>query len=64
MKFGSNVLTIFVVVTMASGLCIAQPGGGGPGGGATPAPLSGIEWLLLSGGIFGASRIYRNFRKK
>ena len=27
-------------------------------------PISGIEWLLLSGGIFGARKIYQNFRNR
>jgi hypothetical protein len=27
-------------------------------------PISGIEWLLLSGGILGASKILKTFRNR
>jgi hypothetical protein len=26
-------------------------------------PVSGIEWLILFGGLFGAKKIYSNFKK-
>ena len=44
----------FVTAVMA---VAAQPGGD-PNGGGKPAPISGIEWLILGGGLFGAIRSY------
>lgn len=26
-------------------------------------PITGVEWLLLTGGIFGARKIYQNLKK-
>lgn len=26
-------------------------------------PITGIEWLLVTGGIFGARKIYKRFKK-
>lgn len=40
------------------------PAGGGPGGGEEPLPISGIEWLLLAGGVLGVRRFYLKARKK
>lgn len=37
----------------------AQPGGGGPPGGGKPVPLSGIEYLIISGGILGAYKLFK-----
>lgn len=52
-------------------LCLAQPAGSGggpsdPGGGGNPfdVPISGIAWLFVAGGIFGARAIYRRVKHK
>ena len=42
----------------------AQPGGGGPGGGAPPVPLGGLEFLLLAGGALGIKKIISKRNKK
>jgi hypothetical protein len=34
----------------------AQPGGGDPGGGEKPVPISGIEILLAAGGLLGLKK--------
>ena len=40
----------------------AQPGD--PNGGQKPGvPITGLEWLLLGGGLWGAKKIY-DLRKK
>lgn len=43
----------------------AQPGGD-PNGGGKPgvAPISGIEWLMLGGGLFGAIKSYFKFKSR
>lgn len=41
----------------------AQPGGGGPGGGGDPdAPITGVEILLIAGGVLGVKKLI-NSRK-
>ncbi|MGK7390742.1 MAG: hypothetical protein ACNS60_10330 [Candidatus Cyclobacteriaceae bacterium M2_1C_046] len=45
---------------------IGQPdsGPGDPGGDPDdPIPITGIEWLIAAGGLFGAKKIYDNRRK-
>lgn len=45
-------------------ISFAQPGGGGPDGGAEPSvPITGIEILLGVGAIFGAKKLL-DARKK
>lgn len=59
------------VVCIAFACCIilipellgAQPTGGGPGGGAPPVPITGIEWLLVAGGLLGARKLLMSRRK-
>lgn len=36
-----------------------------PGGGTDPdaVPISGIEWLLVTGGILGVRSIYKRFKR-
>ena len=29
-----------------------------------PAPITGIEWLLVAGGILGARKVHKNFRSR
>jgi hypothetical protein len=55
---------VFIIIGLSIQAANAQPSGGGPGGGATPAPISGIEWLLLGGGILGARKAYANFKNR
>lgn len=65
MKFFSLVkyfLAVLFILTCA--VVMAQPTGGGPGGGAPPIPLTGLEWLLAAGGIYGAKKIYDSSKKK
>jgi hypothetical protein len=40
-----------------------QPAGD-PNAGAKPAPISGIEWLILGGGILGGIRTYFRSRRQ
>ena len=42
-------------------IAFAQPG---DPGGDPDIPITGIEWLLLGGGILGARKAYVNFRKQ
>jgi hypothetical protein len=55
---------VMMVAFLAAVVCSAQPGGGGPGGGAEPVPLSGVEWLLLAGSALGAKKIYQKINKR
>ena len=56
MNTKSVVLLLCLAMTVIT--VAAQPGIGDPNGGAKPAPISGIEWLLMGGGLFGAIRSY------
>jgi hypothetical protein len=48
-------------IVLATG-CFAQPPGDDP---PDPrVPISGIEWLLVGGGILGARKIYNNLKKR
>jgi hypothetical protein len=53
---------IILIVLLIPLFVLAQPGGGDPGG-DPDVPIAGIEWLLLSGGIFGARKLYKKFRQ-
>jgi hypothetical protein len=56
-----------VIVYSLSVVCgYAQPGGGGPGGGGEPVPISGIEILLAAGGLLGIKKFlhYRKHKHK
>jgi hypothetical protein len=50
----------FLMLTINS---IAQPGGGGDPGPGQPVPISGLEILLVSGGILGAKKIIEMTRR-
>jgi hypothetical protein len=43
---------------------MSQPGGDDPPIGDPDVPISGIEWLLLTGGIFGVRKILKKFNQK
>jgi len=55
-----KIFRIAIVLITVSSPAFSQPGGGDP----PPAPITGIEWLLLAGGAFGAKKIYNNFKKR
>jgi hypothetical protein len=57
MRIAKLILTAFVL-TLAMNAS-AQPGGGGPPGGPPPVPLTGIEYLLISGGLLGAYKLIK-----
>lgn len=62
---GERKIVICCFFLLWCGLCItglSQPGD--PGGGDPDVPISGIEWLLLGGGILGARKIYHNIKKR
>lgn len=46
-----------VFLVLVSAAALAQPTGGGPGGGGDPnVPLGGIEILIAAGALFGAKK--------
>ena len=56
MKYFSRIipLLIFVATSLPT---FAQPTGGDPNNGGKPAPITGIELLLLAGGLFGVKKL-------
>jgi hypothetical protein len=58
----------FIVSMFLSIACFAQPPAETtPPGGDPPdprVPISGIEWLLIGGGLLGARKAYAAFKKK
>lgn len=57
----NRTIWIAVILCIVGFRAVAQPG---DPGGDPDVPISGIEWLLLAGGLFGSGRIYRNFKKR
>ena len=58
------VFSIAVFLFLALHVAMAQPGGGGPGGGGDPdVPITGLEYLLIAGGILGAKRLIKSRRE-
>jgi hypothetical protein len=53
-------LTILCVFTAFYGY--SQPGN--PGGGGTPVPITGIEYLVGLGALLGFKKIMKSFSKK
>lgn len=49
---------LFLCALSTTGL--SQPG---DPGGDPDVPISGIEWLLVAGGMLGARSIYKRFKK-
>jgi hypothetical protein len=68
------ILPAMVITLAATGISMAQPGGGGPvpgpgngggpGGGATDVPIDGGVSLLLAGGVAYGVKHLRNRRRK
>jgi hypothetical protein len=48
-----------LIIFVFSGNVLAQPTPGGPGKGENAVPITGIEYLLLSGGALGVYRLYK-----
>lgn len=61
MKFLIQVFFLLVVFSFIPLLLVAQPAGGGPTGGTAPVPITGLEYLIVSGGLLGG---YRYFKKR
>ena len=57
-----NFLAFVSLMTLSMVVSYAQP----PGGDPPPAtvPITGIEWLLLGGGVYGARQIYKRLKKQ
>lgn len=55
-------LVIVVFIVLSGGLAYGQPDP--PGGGGNPTPISGIEWLLLAGGLLGGKKVIQGLRNK
>ena len=66
-----RILFIIVAVVMITGPLfpllaqVTPPPDPCPGGEPCDpdVPITGIEWLLITGGLFGARKIYRRFRR-
>ena len=59
-------MRIFIVglLIFTAVVAYAQPGGGGPCGGCDPdAPLTGLEYLLAAGGVYGAKKWFDKNKK-
>lgn len=54
---------VFCFILLWTGVTLTAFGQPGDPGTDPDVPISGIEWLLLGGGIFGARRMYKNFRR-
>ncbi len=62
------VVMAIVIITGMTLPAFAQIGGGNPCPGGEPCnpedvPISGIEWLLVVGGLFGFRKIYHKFKR-
>jgi hypothetical protein len=47
---------------LSSWIVNAQPGGGPPPPHGEPVPLSGLEWLFVSGALLGVGRLLQKKR--
>lgn len=55
-----TIVCFFLLWCALSTTGLSQPGDPGTD---PDVPISGIEWLLAAGGIFGARKIYNRIRK-
>lgn len=62
-----KIITILTLFLFCCGMCFTcySQVVDDPGGGSDPdaVPISGIEWLLVAGGMLGARNIYKRFKK-
>jgi hypothetical protein len=57
-----GILAVILLLVLNAAVVYAQPGD--PGGGTDPdAPITGIEYLLGLGALFGVKRILNSFKK-
>ena len=57
-------LVFILICFLTSTALLAQPTGGGPGGGGDPdVPLGGIELLIAAGALFGAKKWFDKSKK-
>lgn len=59
-------LRLVALFIFLSSTLIAQPTGGGPGGGGNPdnpVPIGGIELLIAAGAILGIKKVYKGVKK-
>ena len=49
--------SLILIISTISFLANSQPGGGDPGGGGKPVPITGVEFLLIAGGVLGARKL-------
>jgi hypothetical protein len=62
-----SLLPIIIYILVSSATCLAQPNPPGPpNGGGKPGsvPISGIEWLLLAGGLLGGKKAIQRLKSK
>ncbi len=59
LKFG--IVVLIILATPLTSFC--QPGGGNPGGGGAPVPITGLELLIGSGVLLGLKRAIESKRK-
>jgi hypothetical protein len=64
--FVATAILMLVGITLPVFAQVGPGGGGNPCPGGEPCnpevPITGIEWLLVIGGLFGFRKIYRRFR--
>lgn len=56
-----TIICFFLLWCALSTTALSQPG---DPGGDPDVPISGIEWLLVAGGMLGARKIYKRFKKE
>jgi len=58
------IFSLAAILFFATFIAKAQPGGGGPGGGGDPdVPITGIEILLVAGGVLGFRKFFSDKEK-
>jgi len=59
-----SVTTIATFFLLGSGFAGAQPNNPAGGGNPDKVPFTGLEYLLISGGIYGGARLLKKADKK
>jgi hypothetical protein len=57
----NRLLILLSLILFSVSFSFAQPG---DGGGDSDVPITGIEWLLVAGGLFGAKKIHSRFKER